>query len=80
MAENVAKSSTETKTTTIKLSRISLIPTRLDVILSKIDCFSFLSPHITIKTYTITISSILMTGKLGLSLSLSLSLKLKTTC
>jgi hypothetical protein len=55
----------ETKITIIKLSRINLIPARLDAILSRIDCLSeFLFPHI-----TINIPSIFMTGKLSLSLS-----------
>jgi len=40
----------ETKITIIKLSRINLIPARLDVILSRNDCLSgFLFLHITIK-------------------------------
>jgi len=48
--ENFAKSSKETKITVIKLSRINLIPSRFDVIFSRIDCLSgLLFPHVTIK-------------------------------
>jgi hypothetical protein len=45
--ENFSKSSMETKITLIKLSRINLIPARLDAILSRIDCLSERTPQMT---------------------------------
>jgi hypothetical protein len=65
----------ETKIRIIKLSRINLIPARLDAILSRSDCLSgFLFPHITTYNINYEYSFYLHDCK-----TQSITLKLKTT-